>query len=81
MPLSGLLLFILFFSMMGFATRAVALRKPSIPLFPTPMQSPYNHLFFASRFAEAGLRARRIAGYSAVGVLIIVAVACYRGTL
>jgi hypothetical protein len=74
-------MFIFFWSALGFATRAIQLRKAEIPLFASWMQSPYNHLFFAGRFTDAGLRARRIAGLSAIGLLVIIAVDCVRGSL
>ena len=70
---SLLMTFICFWSTLGFATRAIQLRKREVPLFPNYLQSPYNHLFFASRFSDAGLRARRIALFSALGLVLFVA--------
>jgi hypothetical protein len=81
MPLSYFLIFVFFWSTLGFATRAIQLRKPEVPLFPTWLQSPYNHLFFADRFTDAGLRARRIATLSAVGLILVAGVSYLCGAL
>ena len=70
---SMLMTFVCFWLTLGFATRAMQLRKRDVPLFPSWLQSPYNHLFVASRFSDAGLRARRIALLSALGLVLFVA--------
>jgi hypothetical protein len=81
MPLSYLLIFILFWSTLGFATRAIQLRKPGVPLFPSWLQSPGNHLFFADRFTEAGLRARRIAMLSGALLVLVFVISYFGGFL
>ena len=70
---SMLMTFVCFCSMLGFAVRAIQLRKPNLPLCPVPLASPFYHLFSASHFADAGLRARRIAFLAAVGLILFVA--------
>jgi hypothetical protein len=79
MPVSMLVLFVCFWSMLGFGTRAIQLRKPGVQLFPTWLYNPYHHLFFADRFTAAGLRARRLAGVFAIGLLLDVIVVYFRG--
>jgi len=59
--------------MLGFAVRAIQLRKRELPLFPAPLFSPFQHLFAASHFSDAGLRARRVAFASAVGLVVFAA--------
>jgi hypothetical protein len=57
----------------AFSVRAINLRKPGLPLFPSPLCSPFNHLFYASHFSEAGLRARRVAFFCYVGFALFAA--------
>jgi hypothetical protein len=49
------------------------LRKRELPLFPAPLFSPFQYLFAASHFSDAGLRARRVAFASAVGLVAFAA--------
>jgi hypothetical protein len=49
------------------------LRKRELRLFPAPLVSPFQHLFAASHFSDAGLRARRVAFASAVGLVVFAA--------
>jgi hypothetical protein len=65
--------FVCFWSMLGFAIRAIQLRKRGLPLCPVPLASPFQHLFGASHFSDVGLRARRVAFVSAVGLLVFLA--------
>jgi hypothetical protein len=57
----------------AFSVRAINLRKPGLPLFLSPLCSPFNHLFFASHFSEAGLRARRVAIIFFLGLIAFLA--------
>ena len=70
---SMLMTFLCFGSTAAFSVRAIQLRKPGLPLCPAPLSGPFNHLFFASHFSDAGLRARRIAFVSFLGLIIFVA--------
>jgi len=62
--------FVCFWTMLGFAVRAIQLRKRELPLFRAPLVSPFQHLFAAGHFSDAGLRARRVAFAAAVGVVV-----------
>ena len=79
MPLSMLILFVCFWSMLAFATRAIQLRKPEVGLFSLWSRNPYWHLFFADRFTTAGLRARRLAAFFAIGLVVDIAIVYFRG--
>jgi hypothetical protein len=70
---SMLMTFVCFWATAAFAVRAIQLRKPGLPLFPTPLQSPFNHLFFTSHLSEAGMRARRLALVFGIGFLLFAA--------
>jgi hypothetical protein len=70
---SLLMTFVCFWLTLGFAVRAIQLRKPGLPLCPVPLVSPFQHLFAASHFSYAGLRARRVAFVSAVGLVVFAA--------
>jgi hypothetical protein len=59
--------------MLGFAVRAIQLRKRNVPLNPGWPTGPWIHLFYTERFSESGLRARRICLLSALGLIIFVA--------
>ena len=61
--------------MLGFAVRAIQLRKQNVPFNPGWPHGPWIHLFFADRFSDAGLRARRICILSTFGVIISIALA------
>jgi len=54
-----LLTFICFWVCLAFAVRTVQLRKPGLPLFPSWLESPFNHPLSSTHLSEAGLRARR----------------------
>lgn len=81
MPVSYFLMFVLFWSTAGFATRAIQLRKPHVPFQQNWMLSPYHHLFFADRFTEAGLRARRIAALSGIAFVVVFTLSYFLGAL
>jgi hypothetical protein len=68
-----LMTFVCFWSMLSFAVRAIQARKPGLPLCPVPLASPFFHLFSADHLSAAGLRARRIAFLSTVGLILFVA--------
>ena len=67
--------FVCFWAAAAFSVRAIQLRKPGLPLFCGPLASPFNHLFFASHFSEAGLRARKVALFCYLGLIIFVGLA------
>jgi hypothetical protein len=67
---SLLMTFVCFWSSLGFAVRAIQLRKPGLPLCPVPLVSPFQHLFSASHFSEAGLRARTLVFVFGVALVV-----------
>ena len=69
---SMLMTFVCFCSGAAFSVRAIQLRKPGLPLLCGPLGSPFNHLFFATHFSEAGLRARRVAIVSYLALIAFV---------
>ncbi len=69
------MIYVCFWSTLGFATRAIQLRKQDVPLNPGWPHGPWIHLFFVDRFSEAGLRARRICFFSALGLIIFITLA------
>jgi hypothetical protein len=64
--------FVCFWAGAAFSVRAINLRKPGLPLCPAPLCSPFNHLFFANHFSDAGLRARRVAIISYLALIAFV---------
>ena len=69
--------FVCFWSLLAFSIRAIQLRKEGLPLLSGPLGSPFNHLFFPSHFSHAGLRARRIALLSLVGLIVFAGLAYF----
>ena len=73
--ISMLMTFVCFWAAAAFSVRAIQLRKRGLPLFCGPLRSPFNHLFFGGHFSEAGLRARRVALFCYLGLIIFAALA------
>ena len=70
----GLFAFALFWGCLAFAVRTIRLRKPGTPLFPSPLESPFNYLFSSAHLTEAGRRARFVCFVLGVACIVCIGV-------